>query len=70
MERQGASRAELQPGMTVAGAVTDDFWMVYEFPTGERVEVAFDGFLGTSIFGEDDLVKQLAASFAEGRENG
>ncbi len=56
--------------MTLAGAITDQFWMTFTMHNGERVEVCFDGFLGTSLSGDAAVIEPLADAYAKDHSNG
>ena len=56
--------------MNLAGAITDQFWMAFTIQDGERVEVSYDGFLGTSLSGDAAVIAPLADAYAKDSLNG
>ncbi len=70
LRRLGARPDEEQPGMNLAGAITDQFWMAFTIQDGERVEVSYDGFLGTSLSGDAAVIAPLADAYAKDSLNG
>lgn len=65
LDARGAKLAPEQPGMTVAGAITDLFWVTLTMSTGDKLNLSFDGFVGTTLEGDDQVVRELVALFHE-----